>query len=106
MFNWTTTTFVAAAGGVSASNVPVIANNGTTFGQHCIFWISSILTFFLMQNIFNMTRERLDMYTKDTKKDLYKDVSKNAKTIWGKVKAAPEKIKTIINIGEKVSGKK
>jgi hypothetical protein len=106
LFNWTTTTFVVAAGGVSASNVPVIANNGTTFGQHCIFWISSILTFFLMQNIFNMTRERLDMYTKDTKKDLYKDVSKNAKTIWGKVKAAPEKIKTIINIGEKVSGKK
>lgn len=105
LFNWGSTSFVVAAGGTVSTNVPTTANSGTGFGRQCILWISSILTFFLMQNIFNMTRERLDMYTKDTSKDLYNKVSGDAKTVWGKVKATPEKIKNIINFGKKVTGK-
>ena len=99
LFNWSSSVFVAAAGGMSTSNVPTITNTGMNFGEHSMLWLSSILTIFLMQNIFTMTRERLEMYTKDTKKTLYKNVTGDAKTMWGKVTSAPEKVK-------KVTGKK
>jgi len=76
-----------------------------SFGQHFILWLSSILTFFLMQNIFKMTRERLDMYTKDTPRTLYNNVTGDAKTIWGKTKAAPNKIKNIWQTGKDIRNK-
>ena len=55
-----------------------------------------------MQNIFKMTRERLDMYTKDTKRDLYNDVTGDAKTLWGKVKSTPDTIKNIWDTAKKL----
>ena len=106
LFNWSSSAFVVAAGGVASSNVPTATNAGGSFGQHSLLWISSLLTFFLMQNIFKMTRERLDMYTGITKHPLYDNVIKDSKTIWGKVKSTPETIKNIFNGAKKITGKK
>lgn len=102
LFNWSSSVFVVAAGGVSTSNVPSITNMAANFGQHSILWISALLTFFLMQNIFKMTRERLDMYTKGTKRDLYNNVTGDAKTLWGKVKSTPDTIKNIWDTAKKL----
>ena len=108
LFNWYSSSFVVAAGGVSSSNIPAITNTAMNFGQHSMLWISSILTFFLMQNIFNTTRERLDLYTGGASKNpsLYKNVISDAKTVWGKAKAAPDKVKNIVSGVKKIVGKK
>lgn len=37
--------------------------NATNFGGHSLLWLSSLLTFFLMRAIFNMTREQLEKYS-------------------------------------------
>jgi hypothetical protein len=106
LFNWTSSVFVTSAGGVASTNVPTITNTAMNFGQHSILWISSLLTFFLLQNIFKMTRERLDLYTQGTKHTLYDDVSKDAKTVWGKIKSTPKTIQNIWQGGKKIVGKK
>ena len=106
LFNWSSSVFVVATGGVASSNVPSITNSAMNFGQHSILWISSLLTFFLMQNIFKLTRERLDLYTNGTRHDLYNNVSGDIKTVWKRTKAAPEKIKNIWQAGKKIMGKK
>lgn len=93
LFNWSSSVFMVAAGGVSSSNVPSITN--MSFGQHSILWLSALLTFFLMRNIFKMTRERLDMYTSGTKHDLYNNVTGAASIYWNKIKSVPDKIKVI-----------
>ena len=61
-----------------------------------------------MQNIFKMTRERLDLYTKRDKHDLdlYNDVSGDIKTAWKKLNATPDKIKTIWQAAQKIKGDK
>jgi hypothetical protein len=74
------------------------------FGEHSMLWLSAILTFFLMQNIFKMTQERLELYTKDTQKTLYNNVKGDAKTIWGKVKATPQTVENIVGGGKKIIG--
>ena len=105
LFNWSSSVFVNAANGVAQTNVPAITNTAMNFGQHSILWLSAILTFFLMQNIFKMTRERLDLYTKGTKHDIYDNVTKNAKTMWGKIQSAPDTIKNLWKTKEKISKK-
>lgn len=105
LFNWSSSAFVVAAGGAASSNVPTITNTGGNFGQHSMLWISSILTFFLMQNIFTMTRERLNMYS-GVNGDLYNKVTKDAGVMWGKAKATPGTIKNIVGGVKKVIGKK
>ena len=102
LFNWSSSVFVVAAGGVSTSNVPSITNSAMNFGQHSILWISALLTFFLMHNIFEMTRKRLDMYTSGTSRDLYNNVTSDAKTMWGKVTATPGAIKKILETAGKI----
>lgn len=102
LFNWSSSVFVVAAGGVSTSNVPSITNSAMNFGQHSILWISALLTFFLMHNIFEMTRKRLDMYTSGTPRTLYNNVTGDAKTMWGKVTAAPGAIKNIWETAKKL----
>lgn len=106
LFNWSSSVFVVAAGGVGTTNVPSVTNTAMNFGQHSILWLSSLLTFFLMQNIFNMTRERLNDYTKDTKKKMYEDVTKDIKTMWNKINSLPSTIETLFNAKDKVEGKK
>ena len=49
-----------------------------------------------MQNIFNMTREKLLQYTGSDHK-LYDKVTSDAKTMWGKATSAPETIKNVWN---------
>jgi len=102
LFNWSSSVFVVAAGGVSTTNVPSITNSAMNFGQHSILWISALLTFFLMQSIFNMTHERLDMYTKGTSRNLYNNVTGDAKIYWEKAKAAPDVIKNIWGVAKKL----
>lgn len=82
LFNW-------------SSSVSDETNSVLNFGQHSVLWISALLTFFVMQNIFKMTRARLDLYTSDTKRDLYNNVTGDAKIMWGKIKSAPGAIKDI-----------
>ena len=107
MFNWSSSAFNVAAGGVASSNLPSITNTGMNFGSHFMLWLSSILTFFLMQNIFDMTRKRLEMYS-GLKPDLYNKVTGDVKTLWGKAKSTPDTVKNIWNTGKKVvdAGKK
>ena len=105
LFNWSSSVFVAAAGGISTTNIPTVTNSGMNFGQHSMLWISSILTFFLMQNIFDMTRQKLKDYTKGVSTKLYDTVTGDAKTVWGKVKATPGTVKDIIGGVKKVTGK-
>ena len=108
LFNWSSSAFVVAAGGVASSNVPTLTNGGMNFGQHSMLWISSILTFFVMKNIFDLTRERLDLYTNGGSKKpwLYNNVTNDAKTLWGHVKSSPDTVKNIIGGVKKVIGKK
>ena len=105
IFNWSSSVFNVAAGGMSTTNFPSITNSGMNFGGHFMLWLSSILTFFLMQNIFKLTRERLDMYTSGTKHSLYDDVTKDAGILWKKVKSTPDTVKNIVNTAKKVTGK-
>jgi len=101
LFNWSSSVFVVAANGISTTNVPSITNSAMNFGQHSILWISALLTFFLMHNIFDMTRKRLDMYT--TKDHwLYDKATSDAKIYWDKIKATPSAIKNVWNATEKL----
>ena len=104
IFNWSSSAFIA--GGSASTNVPSITNAGMNFGSHFILWLSSLLTFFLMQNIFNLTRERLDLYTGDKEHKLYNKVISDGTRVWGKMKEAPNTIKTIWQGGKKILGKK
>lgn len=102
LFNWSSSVFVVAAGGISVSNVPTVSNSDINFGQHSILWISSLLTFFLMQNIFTMTRKKLNEYTSGTKQDLYNTVTSDAKRYWEKIKNTPDVVKNIWDAGKKL----
>lgn len=102
IFNWSSTAFNVAAGGAASSNVPTITNAGVNFGHHSMLWLSSLLTFFLMQNIFKLTRERLDMYTEGVKHTLYDNVTKDAKGLWVKAKNTPDTVKSWWEAGKKI----
>lgn len=64
LFHWDASMFVVAAGGTAATNVPgaSMGTNAVSFGGHSLLWLSSILTFFLMNAIFDLTRKRLEEY--------------------------------------------
>lgn len=103
LFNWSSSAF--NTDGMGGASLPTVTNIGMNFGSHFMLWLSSLLTFFLMQNIFKMTRERLDMYTKGTKPDLYNKVTKDAGILWQKAKATPGTVKNIVNTAKKIGGK-
>ncbi len=102
LFNWSSSAFVVAAGGTASSNIPTITNSASNFGQHSLLWLSAVLTFFLMYNIFKMTNDKLDKYS-GVSHDLYNDVTASGKRVWEKTKATPETIKTIFNAGKKIA---
>lgn len=85
LFNWNSSVFVVAAGGSASSNVPTVANNSAGFGEHSVMWMSTILTFYLMLRIFNLTRERLKSYA-PASDQLYKNVTSDAKKTWSGTK--------------------
>ena len=96
LFQWSSSVFVVAAGGSAASNVPQIANSAMGFGEHSILWLSSILTFYLMFSIFNLTREKLDSYVGKGMDGLYNQVKKDTNTVWKNTKDWGKKVSTAI----------
>lgn len=95
-------TFDNIANGAALSNVPQVEHTTELFGNHSLIWLSSLLTIFLLHNIFEATRERLKMYTSGTSTKMYDTVMSDTKIAWGKAKAAPDKVKNIINIVKKL----
>ncbi len=85
LFNWNSSVFVVAAGGSASSNVPLVANTGMGFGEHSVTWMSAILTFYLMQRIFDETQKKLKTYTGGMD-GLYNQVKGDTKTFVGGVK--------------------
>lgn len=86
LFQWNSSVFVVAAGGSASSNVPQVANSALGFGEHSILWLSSILTFYLMFKIFDMTRQQLDSYVGKGMDNLYKQVKGDATKTLGNAK--------------------
>ena len=96
LFQWSSSVFVVAAGGSATSNVPQITNSAMGFGEHSILWLSSILTFYLMFSIFNLTREKLDSYVGKGMDGLYNQVKKDTNTVWKNTKDWGKKVSTAI----------
>lgn len=82
LFPFGTSEYVAAAGGSATGNVPRLTTGVQMFGQHSITILSSILTFYLMFKIFEMTKEQLQKYTKGMD-GMYKQVVSDAKGAFG-----------------------
>lgn len=94
LFTWNGSIFVVAAGGSATSNVPVVANvSGGGFGEHSILWLSSILTFYLMFKLYDMTQKQLESYVGGRGK-LYDQVISDTKTLWSRIKDTGKTIGT------------
>ena len=96
LFTWNSSIFVAAAGGFANSNVPMASNTVSAFGEHSILWLSSILTFYLMFKLFNMTREQLNSYVGKGSDGLYNKVVGDSKTLWKGAKDTGKKIAKVV----------
>ena len=94
LFNWNSSVFVVASGGSAYSNVPTAANSPMGFGGHSVMWISSILTFYLMFKIFDLTQTQLKKYIGSGMDDLYNQVKRDSKTFVGGIKSLGKKIGT------------
>lgn len=86
LFTWNSSIFVVAANGSATSNVPMAANTAGAFGEHAILWLSSILTFYLMFKLFDLTRQQLNSYAGKDSDKLYNKVVGDTKTLWGNTK--------------------
>ncbi len=95
LFQWNSRIFVAAAGGVAYSNLPNISSLSSGFGGHSMLWLSCLLTFFLMNKMFEITREKLTGYVGKDATQLYNQVKGDAKTTWDMAKAVPGTAKNI-----------
>ena len=93
LFTWNSSIFVVAAGGSASSNVPVVANTAGGFGEHSILWLSSILTFYLMFKLYNLTQQQLETYVGGRGK-LYDQVIGDSKTLWARIKDTGKTIGT------------
>ena len=87
--------FIAAANGVVVSNVPTMTSLSAGFAGHSIMWLSCILTFFLMNKIFEVTKEKLKNYVGKDATALYDQVKGDATAGWGTVKTLPKGIKSM-----------
>lgn len=96
LFQWNSRMFVTAAGGVAYSNLPNMDSLSSGFGGHSMLWLSCLLTFFLMNKIFEITREKLTGYVGKDATALYNQVKGDAKTTWGMAKAVPGKVKNVV----------
>lgn len=98
LFQWNSRIFVAAAGGVAYSNLPNVSSLSSGFGGHSMLWLSCLLTFFLMNKMFEITREKLTGYVGKDATQLYNQVKGDAKTTWDMAKAVPGKAKNILGV--------
>lgn len=94
LFTWNSSIFVVAAGGSATSNIPVVARAVGSFGEHSILWLSSILTFYLMFKLFNLTQKQLEDYV-EGRGNLYDQVTKDTKTLWSRIKDTGKTIGTV-----------
>lgn len=101
LFQWNSSVFSVAAGGTAITNMPRVANTASGFGEHSILWLSSILTFYLMFKIFDMTREQLNKYVGKDASKMYNDVKTNTKTLWNRTKDLKTKIDKIKELVKK-----
>jgi hypothetical protein len=99
LFNFGGSSFSIAAGGNASSNLSsgYITTNAVNFGGHSLLWLSSILTFFLMNAIFNKTREQLDKYAPGMT-GLYNQTKSDFDATRKKVRGTYESLKKIIGI--------
>ena len=95
LFQWNQSVFVVSAGGSSTSNVPQIAANASGFGEHALLCLSSVLTFYLMFKIFNLTRKQLDTYVGKDADKLYKDTTGYVKDTYKNYKDTKKNIKSL-----------
>jgi hypothetical protein len=96
LFQWQTSVFVVAAGGSASSNVPLPGAGTSGFGEHSIMWLSSILTFYLMFKIFDMTQKQLKKYVGSGMDGLHTQVVSDGKILWGRAKDIGSKVGTAI----------
>ncbi len=94
LFRWNSSVFSPAAGGMASSNLPTVSNSATTFGEHSILCISAILTFYLMFQIFKLTREQLMNYTGSGSDQLYNAAKGSMNTYWAQGKDLYKKYTT------------
>lgn len=95
LFNWNQSIFSVATGGMASSNVPMASSNSVGFGGHSMIWLSSILTFFVMLRIFQLTKDKINQYTQSDMTGLYNSVKTDAGIMWDKAKALPKKVSEI-----------
>ena len=95
LFGLNNSAFSVAAGGSATSNL--VTTNAIGFGGHSLLWLSSILTFFLMQAIFDMTKKQLDVYAPGMT-GLYNQTKGDFKATTAKAKSTYESIKKIIGL--------
>ena len=74
LFTWNTSIF-------ALTDTPDLTITAGAFGEHSLLWLSSILTFYLMFQLFDMTRKQLNSYTNDSGK-LYDKIIKDSNTLW------------------------
>lgn len=84
LFRWDSSVFVAGTNGMAAGNVPTLAPD-LGFGTHSVLWLTAILTFYLMGQIFQRTRDQLKKYAPDMDK-MYNAVTGDAKKMAGNIK--------------------
>lgn len=90
--------FNVAAGGSATSNI--VTTNAIGFGGHSMLWLSAILTFFLMNAIFDMTKEQLNKYAPGMT-GMYEQVKGDFKTTTTKAKDTYTSIKKILGLIKK-----
>lgn len=98
LFQWNSDIFVAAVGGTAYSNIPTAGAGSSGFGEHSVLWLSCLLTYFLMNKIFEITRDKLKSYVGKGATDLYDTVKTDVKTSW-------EIVKNTKNTIQKIRGK-
>ncbi len=91
-----------AAGGTAASNLMNgnITATAVNFGGHSLLWLSALLTFFLMNAIFDMTRKKLNEYASGMSK-LYDQTKSDFKATTTWTKNAYTSIKKAIGLIKK-----
>lgn len=92
LFSWNSSVFVTAASGTAMTNMPS-GSGAVGFGAHSILWLSSVLTFYLMLQIFNRTRAQLNKYASGMD-GMYKNVTSDTRTLWKNAQAWGKKIGT------------
>lgn len=92
LFQWNSSVFSVASGGSASTNAPAAAALGV--GGHALTWMTAILTFYLMYQIFDLTRKQLDAYVGGGMDKLYNQVSADTRAHLKGAQANIKKIKS------------